>query len=67
MHLFTSMSLSNYEKPQIKEYKKGGEGMDKNLLQGKYQYSLMSYRFLEYKCPLCRCSLMNLKEPVTLQ
>lgn len=45
MHLFTSMSLSNYEKPQIKEYKKGGEGMDKNLLQGKYQYSLMTYRF----------------------
>lgn len=38
MHLFTSKSLSNYDKPQIKGVQEGegeGRGMDKNLLQGK--------------------------------
>lgn len=36
MHLFTSKSLSNYEKPQIKGVHEGegGKGMGKNVLLG---------------------------------
>lgn len=62
MRLFTSKSLSNYEKPQIKGVQEGegGKGMDKNFLQGKYY--LMSSQ--TYECPLFfwKCSLLALKE-----
>lgn len=47
MHLFTSKSLSNYEKPQIKGVQGGGRGKGgKNFLQGRYHY-LMSLDFWE--------------------
>lgn len=49
MHLFTSKTLSNYKKPQIRGVQEGeggsgewGGGMDKNFLQGKIHYWMSS-------------------------
>lgn len=45
MHLFTSKTLSNYKKPQIRgvqEGEGGNGGMDKNFLQGKIHYWMSS-------------------------
>ena len=67
MHLFTSKSLSNYDKPQIKGVQEGegGKGHGQNFLQGKYHY-LMSSQTFENECPLfCKCSLLTLKESGT--
>lgn len=50
MHLFTSKTLSNYKKPQIRgSTRRGGRrrevrgrGMDKSFLQGKIHYWMSS-------------------------
>lgn len=49
MHLFTSKTLSNYKKPQIRgvqEGEGGNGGMDKNFLQGKIHYWMSSQTVL---------------------
>lgn len=53
MHLFTSKSLSNYEKPQIKGVQEGegGKGHGQKLPARQYHY-LMSSQTFENECPL---------------